>query len=629
MKKILMLLAFVCCSYALSAKEYHVSAIKGSDTNMGSETSPFKTISKAAQVAIEGDVITVHGGVYREWVNPPRGGKSDTERIIYRAASGEKVELKGSEVVNSWVNVEGGLWKLELPNSFFGSYNSFKDLVTGDWFDGLGRIHHTGDVYLNGKSLYEMENLDKVKNPMPRERGLDKDGERYAWYTESDNDKTTIWANFQKFNPTKELVEISVRPTCFYPSEQGINYITLSGFDVSQAASQWGAPTAEQIGMIATHWNKGWVIENNKIHDTKCSGITLGKERSTGHNVWMNDQSKDGSLHYIEVTFNTLKHGWSKENIGSHIVRNNVIYNCEQTGMCGSQGAAFSEVYDNHIYNIWVKRQFNGAEIGGIKFHAAIDTKIAHNRIHNAGRAIWLDWMTQGTRVSSNLLYNNDLEDLFLEVDHGPYVVDNNIMLSPVSLSLQSEGGAFVNNLFCGFSIIRDEFGRYTPYHFPHSTDVMGLSIILSGDDRFINNIFVGASVDSLVNKNRAYGTIAYDKSRQKLTMEDNVYYRGAMPTKYDTQNRINKEFNPEIKIVENGESVSLMINIDDVKNIENCSVVTSERLGKTILTKLPFEQACGKPYLFDRDISGIQRTSIIAGPFNSLKSGLQEIKVW
>lgn len=624
-----MLLAFVCCSYALSAKEYHVSAIKGSDTNMGSETSPFKTISKAAQVAIEGDVITVHGGVYREWVNPPRGGKSDTERIIYRAASGEKVELKGSEVVNSWVNVEGGLWKLELPNSFFGSYNSFKDLVTGDWFDGLGRIHHTGDVYLNGKSLYEMENLDKVKNPMPRERGLDKDGERYAWYTESDNDKTTIWANFQKFNPTKELVEISVRPTCFYPSEQGINYITLSGFDVSQAASQWGAPTAEQIGMIATHWNKGWVIENNKIHDTKCSGITLGKERSTGHNVWMNDQSKDGSLHYIEVTFNTLKHGWSKENIGSHIVRNNVIYNCEQTGMCGSQGAAFSEVYDNHIYNIWVKRQFNGAEIGGIKFHAAIDTKIAHNRIHNAGRAIWLDWMTQGTRVSSNLLYNNDLEDLFLEVDHGPYVVDNNIMLSPVSLSLQSEGGAFVNNLFCGFSIIRDEFGRYTPYHFPHSTDVMGLSIILSGDDRFINNIFVGASVDSLVNKNRAYGTIAYDKSRQKLTMEDNVYYRGAMPTKYDTQNRINKEFNPEIKIVENGESVSLMINIDDVKNIENCSVVTSERLGKTILTKLPFEQACGKPYLFDRDISGIQRTSIIAGPFNSLKSGLQEIKVW
>lgn len=624
-----MLLAFVSCSYALSAKEYHVSAVKGSDTNMGSETSPFKTISKAAQIAIEGDVITVHGGVYREWVNPPRGGKSDTERIIYRAASGEKVELKGSEVVNSWVNVEGGLWKLELPNSFFGSYNSFKDLVTGDWFDGLGRIHHTGDVYLNGKSLYEMENLDKVKNPMPRERGLDKDGERYAWYTESDNDKTTIWANFQKFNPTKELVEISVRPTCFYPSEQGINYITLSGFDVSQAASQWGAPTAEQIGMIATHWNKGWVIENNKIHDTKCSGITLGKERSTGHNVWMNDQSKDGSLHYIEVTFNTLKHGWSKENIGSHIVRNNVIYNCEQTGMCGSQGAAFSEVYNNHIYNIWVKRQFNGAEIGGIKFHAAIDTKIAHNRIHNAGRAIWLDWMTQGTRVSSNLLYNNDLEDLFLEVDHGPYVVDNNIMLSPVSLSLQSEGGAFVNNLFCGFSIIRDEFGRYTPYHFPHSTDVMGLSIILSGDDRFINNIFVGASVDSLVNKNRAYGTIAYDKSRQKLTMEDNVYYWGAMPTKYDTQNRINKEFNPEIKIVENGESVSLMINIDDVKNIENCSVVTSERLGKTILTKLPFEQACGKPYLFDRDISGIQRTSIIAGPFNSLKSGLQEIKVW
>ena len=86
--------------------------------------------------------------------------------------------------------------------------------------------------------------------------------------------------------------------------------------------------------------------------------------------------SLDGSLHYIEVTFRTLRNGWSKENIGSHIVRNNEIFNCEQTGMCGSMGAAFSVIENNHIYNIWTKRQFDGAEIAGIKFHAAIDTKI-------------------------------------------------------------------------------------------------------------------------------------------------------------------------------------------------------------------------------------------------------------
>ena len=125
--------------------------------------------------------------------------------------------------------------------------------------------------------------------------------------------------------------------------------------------------------MVATHWNKGWIIENNVISDSKCSGITLGKERGTGHNVWSADQGNiynDGNIHYIEVVFRVLRNGWNKENIGSHIVRNNVIRNCEQTGICGSMGAAFSIIENNHIYNIWSKRQFDGAEIGGIKFHA-------------------------------------------------------------------------------------------------------------------------------------------------------------------------------------------------------------------------------------------------------------------
>jgi hypothetical protein len=36
----------------------------------------------AAAVAQPGDVITVHAGIYRERVTPPRGGNSDSERII-------------------------------------------------------------------------------------------------------------------------------------------------------------------------------------------------------------------------------------------------------------------------------------------------------------------------------------------------------------------------------------------------------------------------------------------------------------------------------------------------------------------------------------------------------------------
>lgn len=72
-----------------------------------------------------------------------------------------------------------------------------------------------------------------------------------------DADNTTIYANFGDIDPNKETVEIAARPTCFYPTRQGLNYITIRGFHVGQAATQWGAPTAGTVGMIATHWCKG------------------------------------------------------------------------------------------------------------------------------------------------------------------------------------------------------------------------------------------------------------------------------------------------------------------------------------------------------------------------------------
>ena len=144
-----------------SAKEFHVS-VNGDDSNQGSASKPFKTISAAARVAQAGDVITVHQGTYRELVNPPRGGESDARRITYQSAKGERVEIKGSEVITNWVKVQDDVWKVTLPNSFFGSFNPYSDLIRGDWFNRLGRDHHTGAVYLNGDWLIEAAKLEEV-----------------------------------------------------------------------------------------------------------------------------------------------------------------------------------------------------------------------------------------------------------------------------------------------------------------------------------------------------------------------------------------------------------------------------------------------------------------------------------
>lgn len=614
------------------AKEYHV-AKTGSDTNEGSLSMPFLSISEAVNHAMPGDTITVHAGTYREWIKPLRGGKSDDLRIVYRASPGEKVEIKGSEIVKGWEREGKGVWKIVIPNAFFGDYNPYQDSIFGDWFYNQGRIHHTGEVFLNGKSLYEKESLALVVNPLANREIMDPEGSTYTWYCESDDENTTIWANFRDYNPNRELTEISVRKTCFYPEIPGINYLTISGFHISQAATQWGAPTAEQVGIVATHWNKGWIIENNVIHDSKCSGITLGKERGTGHNVWSADigsVNNDGNIHYIEVLFRVLRNGWNKENIGSHLVRNNTIYNCEQTGMCGSMGAAFSTIENNHIYNIWTKRQFRGAEIGGIKFHAAVDAVIRNNRIHDAGRGLWLDWMTQGTRVSGNLFYNNDLEDLFLEVNHGPYVVDNNLFLSRVALRIQSEGGAFLHNLIAGIVHNWPEPNRFTPYFLPHSTDLAGLTTIFGGDDRYCNNIFVGGN-EYPGNTDQNYGLKGYNKAKLPVRMEGNLYYAQANPSDKDAHALCSPDHDPEIKLVEDGEHGYLYLKLDQYYQDHRVDIITTEVLGKAWVPKAAFENPDGSPLKIDRDYFGSERitTNNHAGPFSLVDEGKTVIEVW
>ena len=628
----LILLLIIATTFSATGKEYHVST-KGDDTNDGSSSRPFKTIMQAVKYAYPGDVITVHSGTYREWINPLRGGESDDKRIVYRAAPGEKVEIKGSEIITGWQKEKGGVWKTVIPNSFFGDYNPYRDSIHGDWFNNKGRIHHTGEVFLNGKSLYEKETLEKVFNPVADTTLMDPEGSAFTWYCESNNSHTTLWANFHQYDPNRELVEISTRRTCFYPEKPGINYVTISGFHFSQAATQWGAPTAEQVGMIATHWNKGWIIENNVISDSKCSGITLGKERGTGHNTWTADKenvNRDGNIHYIEVTFNVLRNGWNKANIGSHIVRNNTIFNCEQTGICGSMGAAFSTIENNHIYNIWVKRQFDGAEIGGIKFHAPVDTQIRKNRIHDCKRAIWLDWMTQGTRVAGNLLYNNIAEDLFIEVNHGPYIIDNNILLSPVAVRNQSQGGAFVHNLIAGVILTYPEPNRFTPYFLPHSTDVLALTTIMAGDDRFYNNLFTGP-VENAKTKRPGHGLAVYNEAKLPVWMGGNIYYNGAKPH-IKEQNSVESEtWNPLVRLEEKNNQVYIHLTFDKLYFNHKGTMVTTSLLGKAKIPKAPFDNPDGTPITIDLDYSGNLRSAdnITAGPFINVTPGSSTIRIW
>ena len=371
------------------------------------------------------------------------------------------------------------------------------------------------------------------------------------------------------------------------------------------------------------------------ISDSKCSGITLGKDRRTGHNVWTKDPSKDGAIHYNEVIERALAAGWSREKIGSHIVRNNTIFNCEQTGICGSLGAVFSQITSNHIYNIWAKRQFTGAEMAGIKLHAAIDVVIQNNRIHHAGRGMWMDWMAQGTRITGNLCYENTTDDLFVEVDHGPFLVDNNLFLSPNSLTDMSEGGAYAHNLLTGKITSWPEPNRSTPYHKAHSTALAGLKNIKGGDDRFYNNIFVGGVEPNPDTGNpqrfSGFGPWVYNTREFPLQTSGNAYYKGARAYAKEANPLMLSELDPKPQLVEKGERVYLSLTLGAPFQKAEAMLVTTDLLGKARIPGLAYENADGSPVTIATDFLGKTRNPAnpSPGPFENPGSEKLTLKVW
>lgn len=659
--------------------KYYVSA-NAEPAGDGTKENPFASIQTAADIAKAGDEVIVAPGIYREAVNPRNGGTAEN-RIVYRCEEKGKAVITGAESVTEWEPVGSGVWKTIVPNRLFGGYNPFTTLVSGDWFIAYF-IAHTGEVYLNDKAMYEVTSLEQVKQPVPSEASWDPGFSVYTWFSEQDEkeDATVIYANFHEYDPRRECVEINVRRNCFYPEAEGIGYITLSGFTVTKAATQWAPPTAYQEGMIGPHWSKGWIIEDCDISHSKCSGISLGKYLQPGNdNKWSKYKYKDGTQTERDCICQAQTEGWTKERIGSHIIRRCDIHDCGQTGIVGHLGGVFSVIENNHIHHINNRQNLAGAEIGGIKMHAAIDVTIRGNHIHHCTRGLWLDWQAQGTRVTRNLFHDNTLpfdhlmtekgmtglgEDIFIEVSHGPTLVDHNILLSKRAFKLPTQGVAIVHNLIAG-SLAAVGTGvnngtktmlspRYTPYHVPHRTEIAGFMTILHGDMRFYNNVFVQQEVHPFLQRtaegpvsqwddmNITAGTKPYDGYR---TFEEwdrefdgycgmgsapsdryyiplpvwtggNRYYNGAQPCDKEQDFTVDSEHKIYLDLKEENGVWTLHTNLGEYLPAGEEKQITTESLGMAFEPEQRFENPDGTDIVFDEDYYGEKQERIMAGPF-------------
>ena len=399
-------------------REIHVDTNhpEASDYNPGTPSKPLKTINAAARIATPGTRILIHGGTYRETVQPAMGGLSPEKMISYEACEGEEVIIKASVEVKEFspsvgwrltrgfgsnnVNTEGiRVWEIELDPEDFKGYNPFcavnilhdRLFIEYDKTDMTPYLNRRGMVFVDGKPmkqvpLYYM--LSENEN---------------AYWVEANGQKVHIrLANDD--DPGNHTIEVTNREQCFAPKVPFLSYIRVKGLTLAHAAT--GAPVPQR-GSLSCYRGHHWIIEDCTIDWSNATGIDCGNE------CW----------------HHTVEEG---QIIGHSIIRRNVIKNA---GVCGIAGMFVKNmlIEDNLIVGTGWQRMELSWEAGGIKVHNCVDSLIRRNVIKECYGcdALWMDVGNENNRVTSNLFLDgiDSREHIFIECTRDKEnLIDNNII---------------------------------------------------------------------------------------------------------------------------------------------------------------------------------------------------------
>jgi hypothetical protein len=381
------------------------------DSNPGTDSLPFLTINRAARVLQPGERVVIMAGVYRERVDPGRGGRGPDRMISYEAAPGANVVVKGSRLVKTgWrpstsyklalrpdERAKVKIYERHLEDLDFQGYNPF----------GMVSIMHNrvylmpkpeelwrhlkrrGMIFVDGRRLEQVEHYQGLAS---------KDG---AFWCEHDG--LTIHVRLPgDADPAQHEVELAIQEQVFAPRTQGLAYIRVKGMTFEHAANGFPVP---QRGMVSLSRGHHWIIEDCVLRHANGVALDIGAQ------------------------------DWDMEPpafIGHAIVRRNHL---DDVGVCGIAGVGVQNtlIESNLIEHVGYQDVELAWETGGIKLHLTKSCLLRANVIRHLihAEAIWLDYENTNTRVTGNVL-GDTLETLrggiYIEASHDPNMIDNNII---------------------------------------------------------------------------------------------------------------------------------------------------------------------------------------------------------
>jgi len=377
------------------------------DAGPGTKDRPFKTINHAAQVLQPGERVVIAAGVYREFIQPARGGTSPEAMISYEAAPGATVVIKGSAVVKDWKPSDGWnfgvdpetkkpvkAWELKLdPSLFPNGYNPFEvDNVIGNktWLryaeDNMATyFRRRGLVFVDGHPLEPVETASDLGNST---RSLNY-FKKIFWsplFKEFQPEAGKVWIEPNGMtlhirlanddDPAKHTIEITTEEQVFSPAQRYQQYIRVKGITFQHAGNGFPVP---QRGMVSVNRGNHFIFENDTFEWSNSVGLDIGNED------WAASRPP--------------------QPVGFDVIRGNTFRYCGIEGLGGTGGPQDTMVEKNLFEWIGWQDAAMMSESGGTKMHVAHNLLFRNNVVRHIrhGNGIWLDIGNKNVRITGNV----------------------------------------------------------------------------------------------------------------------------------------------------------------------------------------------------------------------------------
>lgn len=331
---------------------------QASDDHPGTSNKPFKTISRGVRELRPGDTLTARAGTYREGVEIDIQGTQE-HPITVRAAPGETVVIKGSEVVKGWVR-DGKVWRKSGWTKTFVHKHFAKGtrLVSPNVMEVFQRDGLRGDAVV----------LFRVRTPQELREG--------KCYWDEKTGTITMWPYETEgpFDPNANGVEIPVRG-------RGMSirraFVRVQGFQL------------RQLGMAAvTNW----------------PSVSIG--------------GKYCVLEDCLVTWADFG-GISVSGIGTIVRRCEASYcGCTGFGAGVGKGMVIEDCVATHN-NFW--RYSPSWHGGGAKLIPWFDKSVVRRSrfAYNYGPGLWFDGSCNDSIIESCVCHDNEGPGIMVEISRG------------------------------------------------------------------------------------------------------------------------------------------------------------------------------------------------------------------